>query len=366
MKFHWFLPTRGDGRQIGSATTVTGATTADRPATVRYLTQVARAAEESGFEGALTPTGSGCPDAWLVCTAIAQHTSTIKPLVAFRPGFLLPTLAAQQAQTFQEISGGRLLLNIVTGGDPQEQRAYGDQLSHDERYARTDEFLQVLRSSWDGAPFDFSGQHYQVEVGGLAEKLREVPDVYFGGASPAAERVAAAQADVYLMWGEPPQAIAERIQRVREHAAQRGRAVRFGLRIHTIGRDTSSEAWAEAGRLLAGMDPAKIEAAQQRFARMDSVGQARMASLHGGEAADLEIAPNLWAGVGLIREGAGTALVGDYEEVAERLREYAALGVDEFILSGWPHVEEAYRAGECVLPRLVGAQQNPSGLGALR
>ncbi|MER6006206.1 LLM class flavin-dependent oxidoreductase [Nonomuraea angiospora] len=354
MRFHWFLPTTGDGHDVRSAITTTDTfRPAARPATVAYLTQVARAAEQAGFEAALTPVGAGCPDPWIVCAALAQHTERLKMLVAFRTGYALPTLLAQQAQAFQEVSGGRLLLNVVTGGDPVEQRAYGDFLDHDARYARTAEFLHVLRRSWEGVPFDHHGEHYRVEGGGLAEPLDPAPELYFGGASPAAEQVAARHADVVLMWGEPPHAIAERIARLRSLSSSVGRELRYGLRVHVIARDTGAAAWAEADRLLTGMDPARIAAAQRRFARYDSVGQRRMVDLHTGDTRDLEIHPGLWAGIGLVREGAGTALVGSYDEVAALLREYAAAGVDEFVLSGWPHLEEAYRVGEHVLPRLA-------------
>lgn len=356
MRFHWFLPTSGDGHFVRPATTTVAAgPAASRAPSLPYLTQVAQAAEAAGFDAALTPVGAGCPDPLVACAAVAARTERLRLLVAFRPGFTLPTLLAQQAATFQEITGGRMLLNVVTGGDPQEQRAYGDFLGHDERYARTAEFLRVLRASWRGEPFDFEGAHYRVEGGGLAAPLADPPEIYFGGASPAAERVAAEHADVYLMWGEPPHMIAERVERMRALTARTGRTLRYGIRLHIIARDTAEEAWAHAGRLLSGMDPGRIAAAQARFARMDSVGQARMAGLHGGSADRLEISPNLWAGVGLVREGAGTALVGSYTEVAERLREYAALGLEEFIVSGWPHLEEALRVGEFVLPRLTPA-----------
>ncbi|MFI6450806.1 LLM class flavin-dependent oxidoreductase [Streptosporangium amethystogenes] len=354
MRLHWFLPTTGDGHHVRPATTTVAAgAAADRPATLDYLSQVARAAESAGFEAALTPVGAGCPDPLVACSAVAARTERLRLLVAFRPGFTLPTLLAQQAQTFQQISGGRLLLNVVTGGDPQEQRAYGDFLDHDARYERTGEFIEVLRRTWTGEPFDHRGTHYRVAGGGLATPLLDTPDVYFGGASPAAERVAAAGADVYLMWGEPSAMIAERVARMRKLAAEAGRELRYGIRLHVIARDTADEAWAYARRLLSGMDPGRIAAAQARFARMDSVGQRRMADLHGGSAESLEISPNLWAGVGLVREGAGTALVGGYAEVAERLREYAELGLSEFVLSGWPHLEEAWRVGDFVLPRLA-------------
>ena len=358
-EFHWFLPTSGDGHHVGAATVTAGAARHPRAATLPYLTQVARAAESAGFGAVLTPVGSGCPDPWIVCSAVAARTERLRMLVAFRAGFALPTLLAQQAEAFQLISGGRLALNCVTGGDSVEQRAYGDFLAHDERYARTAEYLEVLRRSFAGAPFDYEGQHYRVEAGGLTKPIDPVPPIYFGGASPAAETVAARLADTYLLWGEPPAAVAARIARMRELASSYGRTLRLGIRLHVIARPTADEAWAEADRLLAGMSPERRAAAQARFRRMDSVGQARMTALHNGSDERLEVSPNLWAGIGLVREGAGTALVGSYDEVAERITEYADLGLDEFILSGWPHLEEAYRVGEEVLPR-VGAHATVS------
>jgi alkanesulfonate monooxygenase len=359
MQLHWFLPTRGDGRNVAPATTDRGsdARALRRPPTLDYLGSVARAAEQSGFRAVLTPVGSGCLDPWVVCSALAAVTERLEFLVALRPGFALPTLVAQQAATFQELTGGRLRLNVVTGGDPAEQRAYGDFLDHDARYARTGEFLDVFRRCFAGAPFDFAGEHVRVEGAGLGSTVT-APPLYLGGASPAAEDVTARLVDTYLTWGEPPDMVRTRVERVREKAALAGRDVRFGIRLHVISRDTPEEAWAEADRMLAGMSPQAIAATQERFARMDSVGQARMAGLHGGTAADgarsLEVAPNLWAGIGLVREGAATALVGSHEQVAERIEEYARIGFDEFILSGYPHLEEAWRVGEEVLP-LLGA-----------
>lgn len=358
MQFHWFLPTRGDGREVAPATVVTGtaASALSRPATLGYLGAVARAAEQSGFTGVLTPVGAGCPDPWVVCSALIGATERLEFLVALRPGFALPTLVAQQAATFQELSGGRLRLNVVTGGDPGEQRAYGDFLDHDARYARTGEFLEVLRRSFAGERFDFAGDHVRVEGAGLAVP-GTLPPVYLGGASGPAEDVSARLVDTYLTWGEPPSMVSARLDRLRGKAAAVGRELRFGIRLHVLSRDTPEQAWAEADRMLAGMSAESIAATQARFARMDSVGQARMASLHGGSAPDgarsLEVAPNLWAGIGLVREGAATALVGSHEQVAERIEEYGRLGFDEFILSGYPHLEEAWRVGEEVLP-LVG------------
>ena len=354
MHVHWFLPTNGDGRHVANVVAREGVAggALRRPATVRYLAQVAAAAEESGFESVLTPTGSGCEDAWILASALTQHTERLKFIVAFRPGFLAPALAAHQAASFQRLSGGRLIVNIVTGGDPAEQRAFGDTLAHDERYARTAEFLDVFRSALDGTPFRHDGPYYTVDRTESFPLTAPVPPVFFGGASRAGLDVAARFADVHLSWGEPLDDLVERRARLDWNARAHGRRLQFGVRLHVIARDTAAQAWAEADRLLAGMDAVAVDAAQQRFARMDSVGQRRMADLNAGSADRLVVAPNLWAGVGLIREGAGTAVVGSHDEVAARLSEYVRGGFEHLVLSGWPHVEEAYRVGEEVLPRL--------------
>ncbi|ALC30565.1 LLM class flavin-dependent oxidoreductase [Streptomyces sp. CFMR 7] len=365
LTFHWFLPTNGDSRHVvggGHGTPVTAAG-GDRPPTVRYLAQIARAAEDVGFTGVLTPTGAWCEDAWLTTAMVSQHTERLKFLVAFRPGFVSPTLAAQMAATYQRQTGGRLLLNVVTGGESQEQRAYGDFLDKDARYARTGEFLEIVRQLWDGGTVDLDGDHLRVEQARLTRLPDPVPEVYFGGSSPAAGQVAARHADVYLTWGEPPAQVEEKIAWIRKLAAEQGRTLRFGIRLHVITRDTSEAAWAEADRLLAGFDPETVRSVQEGLRRSESEGQRRMLELHGGGRDGLEIHPNLWAGIGLVRGGAGTALVGSHAEVAERIREYQALGIDEFVLSGYPHLEEAYWFGEGVLPRLAeaGLWTHPAG-----
>ncbi|HEX2314470.1 MAG TPA: LLM class flavin-dependent oxidoreductase, partial [Thermomonospora sp.] len=372
LRFHWFLPTMGDGRSLvggghnvprGVAGPSERAGSADRhrPPDIDYLAQVARAAEHLGFDAVLTPTGTWCEDAWLTTAALIRETSRLRFLVAFRPGLISPTLAAQMAATYQRLSGGRLLLNVVTGGEQAEQARFGDHLSHAERYARTDEFLSVVRGAWGDEPFDFDGHHYQVRGATVAGGVDPVPELYFGGSSEAAGPVAARHVDVYLTWGEPPAQVAEKIAWIRKLAAEEGRELRFGIRLHTISRDTGKEAWREADRLLEGLDPAAVATAQRALAASDSVGQQRMRALHegfrerGGSTRDLEIYPNLWAGVGLVRGGAGTALVGSHTEVAERIQEYADLGITEFILSGYPHLEEAYWFAEGVLS-LVGGR----------
>ncbi|OJU83998.1 MAG: alkanesulfonate monooxygenase [Solirubrobacterales bacterium 70-9] len=354
LKFHWFLPTQGDGRGLIETGEAPPAGTAGglREASIAYLTQVATAAEGLGFEAALTPTGGWCDDAWIVTAMLAETSARLKFLVAFRPGLVSPTLAAQMAATFQWHSKGRLLLNVVTGGDADEQRAFGDFLAKEERYARTDEFLRIVSRLWDGETVDFAGEHLQVEGASIHRLPDPRPEIYFGGSSSAGIEVAAAHVDVYLTWGEPPAAVAEKIGRVREAAAERGREVRFGVRLHTISRDDPAAAWAQAGRLLDSVPRETVAQVQARLRRSESEGQRRMSELHGGSAEALEVYPNLWAGVGLGRGGAGTALVGSHEEVASLIGEYAEVGISEFVLSGYPHLEELYWFGEGVMPLL--------------
>jgi alkanesulfonate monooxygenase len=355
LHLHWFLPTSGDGREvIGALQSAQGAGTASaaRPASLDYLAQIARAAEQLGFEAVLTPTGTWCSDAWITTAALLRETRTLKFLVAFRPGLITPTLAAQQAAAYAELSGDRLLLNVVTGGDQEEQRRFGDWLDHDQRYSRTAEFLQVLRGAWSGTPFDFDGEHFKVAGATVHKAPTPTPPVFFGGASPAGREVAAAHADTYLTWTEPPAKVGALLDDVRARAAAHGRELTFGIRAHVITRDTTEGAWAEADRLRARMDPGLVAYAQDRFASADSEGQRRQAALRAAANDRLEVYPGLWAGYGLVRPGAGTALVGSHEEVASLLEEYADLGVEHFILSGQPHLEEAYWFGEGVIPVL--------------
>ncbi|KQU03770.1 alkanesulfonate monooxygenase [Rhodococcus sp. Leaf7] len=362
LALHWFLPTYGDSRSIvgGGHGTRVGTAGGDRRASIGYLSSIGRAAEEFGFTGALTPAGAWCEDAWLTTAMLARETEKLAFLIAFRPGLISPTLAAQMSATFSNHAPGRLLLNVVTGGEAHEQRQYGDHLSKDERYERTDEFLSIVRGLWRGESVTHAGKHIQVEDASLPFLPDPTPPLYFGGSSPAAGPVAADHSDVYLTWGEPTAAVATKIDWIRGLAAERGRTVRFGIRLHVITRDTSEEAWRQAGALVEALGEDAVATAQSNLARSESVGQRAMLALHeesrrSGSWKDpraLEIAPNLWAGVGLVRGGAGTALVGSHTEVADRIAEYAAIGIDEFVFSGYPHLEELYWFGEGVIPQL--------------
>ncbi|MFC3059139.1 FMNH2-dependent alkanesulfonate monooxygenase [Paenirhodobacter populi] len=344
----WFLPTSGDTRYLGKSDF-------GREPTNAYMRDIAVTAERLGYDGLLIPTGASCQDPWVTAASLISQTSRIKLLVALRTSIMGPTASARQAATLDQALGGRLLLNVVPGGDATELAADGVFLSHDERYEAADEFLTVWRAILSSdQPYSFAGKHLKVENARnfFPPVQRPYPPLYFGGSSPAAHALAAKHVDAYLTWGEPPEAVAEKIADVRARAAEQGRTVRFGVRLHVIARETEAEAWAEADRLISHLTDADIAAAQANYARMDSVGQARMAALHGGQRDKLVVGPNLWAGVGLVRGGAGTALVGNPEQIAERLREYQALGVDTFVLSGYPHLEESIRFAELVFPLL--------------
>ncbi len=355
MQIFWFLPTHGDSRYLGTAE---GARAVD----LEYLQQVAGAADKLGYEGVLIPTGRSCEDPWVIASSLIATTKRLKFLVAVRPGLHQPSLAARMASTFDRLSGGRVLVNLVTGGDQAELEGDGVYLDHAARYEQSAEFIRIWREiiarSHEGKSFDFEGKHLSVKGAKLLfpPTQKPYPPVWFGGSSAAAHELAAEQVDTYLTWGEPPAEVARKIADVRARAERRGRTVKFGIRLHVIVRETDDEAWRAAESLISRVDDETVIKAQAVFAKMDSEGQRRMAALHAGGAkrtrADLEISPNLWAGVGLVRGGAGTALVGDAKTVAARIEEYAALGLDNFILSGYPHLEEAYRFAELVFPLL--------------
>jgi len=355
MQVFWFIPTHGDSRYLGTSD---GA----REVGFDYLKQVAVAADTLGYEGVLIPTGRSCEDPWVTASALAAVTRKLRFLVAVRPGLMAPTLAARMAATFDRISGGRLLINLVTGGDQAELEGDGLFLDHAARYEASAEFIriwrEVLAASHRNESIDFDGKHLGVKGARvLYPPLQQPhPPVYFGGSSAAAHDLAAEQVETYLTWGEPPAEVAQKVADVRARAAKHGREVKFGIRLHVIVRETDAEAWAAADKLISKLDDETVARAQAVFARMDSEGQRRMAALHAGGARRtreaLEVSPNLWAGVGLVRGGAGTALVGDPQTVAARIKEYADLGIDTFVLSGYPHLEEAYRFAELVFPLL--------------
>jgi alkanesulfonate monooxygenase len=351
MKIFWFIPTHGDSRYLGTSK---GARQVDHA----YMKQIAVAVDNLGYEGVLIPTGRSCEDPWLTAASLIDATKKLKFLVALRPGVTTPALAARMAATFDRLSGGRVLLNLVTGGDEQELKGDGVYEDHETRYKTATEYTtiwrEILKRSHTGESFTFHGERLSVDDAKLLyPPVQEPhPPLWFGGSSDAAIELATDQVDTYLTWGEPPAAVKEKIENVRAKAEAKGRKLSYGIRLHVIVRETNEEAWKAAEELIQYVDDATIAAAQAKFKQMDSVGQRRMAELHNGDRSKLEVSQNLWAGVGLVRGGAGTALVGDPETVAARIQEYAAFGIDTFIFSGYPHLEESIRFAELVFPLL--------------
>ncbi|MDM1324825.1 FMNH2-dependent alkanesulfonate monooxygenase [Acinetobacter pseudolwoffii] len=351
MKIFWFIPTHGDSRYLGTSK---GARQVDHA----YMKQIAVAVDNLGYEGVLIPTGRSCEDPWLTAASLIDATKKLKFLVALRPGVTTPALAARMAATFDRLSNGRVLLNLVTGGDEQELKGDGVYEDHKTRYKTATEYTtiwrEILKRSHTGENFTFHGERLSVDDAKLLYPpvQQPHPPLWFGGSSDDAVELATDQVDTYLTWGEPPAAVKEKIENVRAKAAAKGRELSYGIRLHVIVRETNEQAWAAAEELIQYVDDATIAAAQAKFKSMDSVGQRRMAELHNGDRSKLEVSPNLWAGVGLVRGGAGTALVGDPETVAARIQEYADLGIDTFIFSGYPHLEESIRFAELVFPFL--------------
>ncbi|XCS11109.1 FMNH2-dependent alkanesulfonate monooxygenase [Aeribacillus pallidus] len=347
MEIFWFIPTNGDFRQLNHQE-------GSRPATYNYCRQIAQAVDDLGYSGVLIPTGKTCEEGFIVASTLAPVTKNLKYLVAVRPGLMSPSFAARMSATLDRFSDGRLLINVVAGGDPVELAGEGVFLDHDERYELTDEFLTIWRQLFTEEEVDLEGDYLRIRGGQLPYPTvqKPYPPLYFGGSSPAAMKVAAKHIDVYLTWGEPPVQVEKKINKMRAYAAAQGRTVKFGIRLHVIVRPTEEEAWEAANKLIEHVDEETIAQALKVFKRMDSEGQRLMTSLHEGDRTRLEVSPNLWAGVGLVRTGAGTALVGDPDTVAARMKEYADLGIETFILSGYPHLEEAYRTAELLFPKL--------------
>ncbi|KQV27655.1 alkanesulfonate monooxygenase [Rhizobium sp. Root1203] len=348
INFLWFIPTSGDGAYLGSDEL-------NRAPEIGYLTQIAQAVDRLGYSGVLLPTGVACEESFVMASALAARTERLQFLVAIRPGTASPAYYARLATTLDRISNGRLLLNIVVGGSPAELAGDGIHLAHDERYAHADEFFTVFEELLEKGVASYDGKYIKATNArlGFPSVQNPRPPLYFGGSSDAGIDFSVGRVDKYLTWGEPPAQVAEKVEKVRAAAAKKGREVSFGIRLHFIVRETDEEAWEAADRLISKLDDETIREAQERFvSESDSVGQKRMAALHGGRRDNLEVSPNLWAGVGLVRAGAGTALVGSPKTVAARLREYQDVGIDTVIGSGYPHLEEAYRVAELLFPEL--------------
>ena len=345
MHLLWFIPSFGDEARLGDPTTAV-------PPSLAHLTAVAQAAEAGGFEGALVPAGEACHDGWIVASTLAQRTATLRYLVAFRPGFVNPPVAARMASTLDRMSGGRLWLNVVTGGHPHELAKDGDvDVDHAARYRRTDEFLEVVLRSWHEQGWDHDGEFFRVRGGGIAQapKQRPHPKVFLGGASEAAMRTAAKYADVYLMWGEPVDRMAERAAEAKALAAEQGRTLEVGTRFQIVCRATDEEARAAAEDVVGHVDESYGDRLRSHADRTDSVGQSRQNELWQASGGDW-LTDVLWNGFARARLGASVALVGSGPTIKRALDEYVEAGIDWFILSGYRHDEEAERVGRYLVP----------------
>lgn len=341
--FYWFAPTSGDGEHLGTAKP-------EREANLENITKVAQAAEEAGFEGILIPTGVPYLDSWLVGSAIVHHTKKIRPLVAFRPGFIAPTVASKIATTLDQFSNGRLLVNVVTGGSQTELAQDGDYTAHDERYERTGEFLDVIKKTWEQNSVTHKGKFFETTNAKLFPPLKQeagIP-IYFGGSSDIAKDIAAEHADVFLQWGEPVAQIKAQIEDVKARAAQRGRTLEYGIRLHIVVRETEEAAWEAAHNIISKIDQNVQQSIHSLKEGSDSTAQQRMTEI--ASTTD-RFDKYSWTGIGKVRKGAGTAIVGTPAQVKEALQDYVDVGITHFVLSGFPHAEEATRFGELVMPQ---------------
>jgi alkanesulfonate monooxygenase len=328
-----------------------------RPVDVNYLKALASTLDARGYSGALfaaQPTGG--IDPFITAATLAEVTHRLRFLVAIHPSVFTPTQLVKLATTLDQHSGGRLMLNIVNGHTGFE--AAGVTLDHDERYRRCDEFLDVYRRVMSGETVDYDGEFIQVK-GAAAEfpsLQRPYPPIWFGGSSEIAMEVAAKHVDKYLTWGEPPPETAATIANMSARAVRHGRKLGFGIRLNLIVRDTDDEAWAAAQDMLDSATDADIARVQSHIGHQEAEGQRRQSAFHGGvrprHARDLEVYPNIWSGFGLLRHGPGIAVVGSPQSVADRLLEYRNLGVESFIVSGNPLLEEAHRFADQVMPLL--------------
>ncbi|MCC6434383.1 MAG: LLM class flavin-dependent oxidoreductase [Acidimicrobiales bacterium] len=342
----WFIPTSGD-------TTAYGDREASIPPSMELFERVARAAEAAGLEYALVPVQTACWEAWITCAMVAAKTERLTMLVAARPGLIAPTVMAKMIATFDQLSGGRVAINLIAGGGHAELAADGIYVDHDERYAIMDETVALMKRTWtEPGPVTHHGNHFDVD--GALVRPRPLqqphPPFFLGGISDAAQEVCARHADVYLYWGDTPRNIAERIAAARRRAEHYGRlgSLRFGMRLQVIVRDTEAEAWEAADALIAHASDGQRRMISTMWEQSEA--NTRMKELT--EAEGYRIAPHLWSGVSTVRPGAGVCVVGTPDQVADTLLEFVEVGCTHFCLSGYPHDEAATRFGREVLPRL--------------
>ena len=361
IEFITMLPTSGDGAYVGvssaaSNKSLSGWTgTADREPTFEYMTAIAQVAERVGFGTLLFPVGTGCLDGWVLAGMIAPLTTTIRFMVAVRPGFVLPAVAARQAATLDYLTGGRLCINVVTGGSPAEQAQDGDFADHQARYRRTFEFVSVVKQLLLGEVVNHQGEFYQLQNARLSPRAAQTPypPFFIAGASPPGKKLAAEEADTYMMWGETLDNTAKRIADLRAIADPIGRKLGYSVSFQVILGETERDAWDRAWDMLSKVDPSTANRQVDAFRQADSIGQLSLAKLmQDSRDSGFKLGPNLWAGLTQVLSGNSIALVGTADQVADRVAEYVAQGFDHVLLRGFPHLEMIEKIGVEVLPRI--------------
>ncbi|WP_426168936.1 LLM class flavin-dependent oxidoreductase [Sandarakinorhabdus sp. DWP1-3-1] len=320
-----------------------------------YLVRVARAHEEGGFDRALVAFSSRSPESILIAQAALGATRRLNALIAHRPGFTAPTIAARQLATLDHLSNGRVGVHIITGGSDEELQQDGDRTTKDQRYARASEYLDIVRQEWTSPePFDYEGEYYHVRQGFGGIKPVQAPHIpiYFGGQSDAAIPVAGKHADVYALWGETHQQVRETIARVRAAAAVHGRSPRFSLSLRPILADTEDKAWTRAEAIKARVKELRERAGLKTAGHAPpNAGSQRLLDAAAlGERLD----KRLWTGVAALTgaQGNSTALVGDPDQVADALLDYWNLGVTTFLIRGFDPYDDAVDYGRNLIPRV--------------
>lgn len=343
LRFHWRLPYAGETSPLAMADQSSAPVICLPDPDLQA--SFCRFAEQSGIDALLVDFGFAKPDPMLLAAVLGRATEQIKFILAYRSGLFSPTMFVQQINTLSSLIQGRILLNIVAGYSPEEQRAYGDFLSHDERYERTEEFLAICRSFWECGEVNYDGKYYCIEKGSLKTPFvspeRKFPEIIIGGGSPAARRLAMRQGTCWMQMADAPEKLQEACSKALTAK------IEIGLRVCLIVRPTREEALQAAQTLVTENSPGrKLADNREFFARTDSVSFRKAYEL-----GDIEwLTPTLWTGAVRIQGPTAIALVGTAEEIASAILDYKKIGISQFIFSGWPKLEEMVYFGRAVLP----------------
>ncbi|KKI90499.1 alkanesulfonate monooxygenase [Bacillus sp. SA1-12] len=361
VEFITMAPTSGDSEYVGwshpgneKVNSWTGTDEgAERQPTFEYIKAIAQAAENGGFSTLLLPTGAGCLDSLAVAANLIGHTNKLKFLFAVRPGSIGPVAFAKQFSTVDYWSGGRALVNIVTGGSPIELASEGDHLDHEKRYQRTQEFIHVLKKLFTEEHVNHQGTFFHLKDASLFPRPKETPPIFFGGASDTGKEVAASQSDVYMMWGETLENIKERIEEMKDRSAKHQRKLSYSVSFQVVLGETEVEAWENADRLIGKATANIVQNKAKMMAKGDSVGVKRLHQLmEKYKDNNFRIGPNLWAGLTQVLSGNSIALVGTPDQIADRIMEYIELGFEKILLRGFPHLETIEQIGRSVIPKV--------------